>query len=387
MNSAGRGTWAASLAALAIALLACPATRAVSLRAKYRAIRAKIASIGREIVKARAKELSLSRKLRQYEERMERARERERRISRRIARVEREIEEIEAEISSSERRLEQYRRRLRRRLVSVYKAGPVSYVALILGAEDFGDLVGRCHLASRLMERDRRLCRAIKREIEAVAKKRKALEGKRRQLVALRRQVLREEAEIRRGRERQLALLERIRKERRLRLQALMELEETARRIERMLERRYRRHHRRSTPGRVAVLPERFPSFGPFLRPVRGRITSRFDYRRHPILGGRRFHTGVDIAAPGGTPIRAAREGVVIFAGWLGGYGKCVIIDHGDGYTTLYGHCSSICVSRGQHVSRGQVVGRVGSTGLSTGPHLHFEVRYRGRPVNPLRFR
>ena len=106
----------------------------------------------------------------------------------------------------------------------------------------------------------------------------------------------------------------------------------------------------------------------------------------HPILHYRRMHTGVDIAAPRGTPIRAAAKGMVVYAGWRGGYGKCVIIDHGSGVATLYAHMSRISVSRGQIVNRGAVIGTVGSTGLATGPHLHFEVRKFGRPVNPLSF-
>ena len=369
------------IAALLALSAAVPGAAGLSLRARYRAVRAKIASIGRRLARARARELALSRKLREFEERMDRARAEMREIERRMGRVERRIARIEAQIAESERRLERHRGRLRRRLVAVYKAGPVSYVALVLGADDFGDLVGRYHLASKLMERDRVLCAAIRREVEGIARRKEALEESRRELAALRRGVERKMAEIRREHAKRAALLAKVRSEKRLYLQALLELEETSRRIERMLQRRYGRKARR-----VARLG-RLPSFGPFLRPVKGRITSRFGYRRHPILGGRRFHTGVDIAAPRGTPIRAARGGMVIFAGWLGGYGKCVIIDHGDGYTTLYAHCSSICVSRGQRVSRGQVVGRVGSTGLSTGPHVHFEVRYRGRPVNPLRLR
>jgi murein DD-endopeptidase MepM/ murein hydrolase activator NlpD len=104
----------------------------------------------------------------------------------------------------------------------------------------------------------------------------------------------------------------------------------------------------------------------------------------HPILGVRRMHTGVDIAAGSGTPIHAAGGGVVVYAARLGGYGNCVIVDHGGGLATLYGHCSSIAVGAGQRVSQGQVIAYVGATGLATGPHLHFEVRRNGTPVNPL---
>jgi murein DD-endopeptidase MepM/ murein hydrolase activator NlpD len=96
------------------------------------------------------------------------------------------------------------------------------------------------------------------------------------------------------------------------------------------------------------------------------------------------MHTGIDISAHSGTPIKAAAGGEVVFAGWWGGYGNVVIIDHGGGISTLYAHCSAIYVRKGQSVSQGEVIAAVGSTGLSTGPHLHFEVRKNGKPVDPL---
>jgi murein DD-endopeptidase MepM/ murein hydrolase activator NlpD len=121
-----------------------------------------------------------------------------------------------------------------------------------------------------------------------------------------------------------------------------------------------------------------------FIWPVNGPVTSGFGPRSHPIYGGTRMHTGVDIAASQGTPIKAAGDGVVKMAGWNGGYGNWTLVDHGGGLATGYGHQSRIAVSVGQHVSTGQVIGYVGSTGASTGPHLHWEVRVNGNPVDPM---
>lgn len=118
--------------------------------------------------------------------------------------------------------------------------------------------------------------------------------------------------------------------------------------------------------------------------PVHGRMTSGFGERFHPILGYERFHAGVDLAATWGTPIVAAADGRVVSAGWRGGYGQAVAIAHSGGVQSLYGHMSRIAAYAGEMVHRGQVIGYVGSTGLSTGPHLHFEVTKNGRPVNPL---
>src|SRR5207244_13313636 len=115
-------------------------------------------------------------------------------------------------------------------------------------------------------------------------------------------------------------------------------------------------------------------------------ITSGFGPRVHPIYGDVRMHTGIDFGAGYGTPIHAAADGVVMSAGALGGYGNATVIDHGNGLATLYAHQSGMLVAPGQRVSRGQVIGYVGCTGLCTGPHLHFEVRVRGTPVDPMQY-
>jgi murein DD-endopeptidase MepM/ murein hydrolase activator NlpD len=116
---------------------------------------------------------------------------------------------------------------------------------------------------------------------------------------------------------------------------------------------------------------------------VAGGITSPFGYRIHPVLGRRILHAGDDLAASTGTPIHACLAGTVVIAGPQGGYGNAVVIDHGNGMATLYGHQSRIGVSVGQHVSAGQVIGYAGMTGLATGPHVHFEVRINGNPIDP----
>lgn len=121
----------------------------------------------------------------------------------------------------------------------------------------------------------------------------------------------------------------------------------------------------------------------PTIWPVKGWITSSFGQRMSPFTGRLQMHEGLDIAARPGTPVKASAEGVVIYSGWKSDFGKLVTIDHGYGYRTRYGHLSKIYVKNGQRVKRGDTVGAVGSTGRSTGPHLHYEVKARGLPVNP----
>lgn len=112
-------------------------------------------------------------------------------------------------------------------------------------------------------------------------------------------------------------------------------------------------------------------------------ITSGFGWRIHPITRKRKFHAGIDFGAPTGTPIYAYQAGLVEFAGWKSGYGKAVIINHCAGFSTLYGHASKIVVRKGEQVVAGETIAKIGSTGMSTGPHLHFEVRVNNKPVNP----
>jgi murein DD-endopeptidase MepM/ murein hydrolase activator NlpD len=134
-----------------------------------------------------------------------------------------------------------------------------------------------------------------------------------------------------------------------------------------------------------ALLRER--GYTPSIWPIVGKLESGFGGRRNPFGGsGYEFHSGQDIDAPHGTPVVAGASGMVTFAGWQNGYGQLVVIDHGGGLSTRYGHLSHIDVDLGKVVTRGEFLGKVGSTGRSTGPHLHYEVRINDEPVNPLQY-
>jgi murein DD-endopeptidase MepM/ murein hydrolase activator NlpD len=138
--------------------------------------------------------------------------------------------------------------------------------------------------------------------------------------------------------------------------------------------------------ARAATLAERIDRIGDgFVRPVDGPISSLFGWRAVSVAGNR-FHGGIDIAADSGTPVLAARGGIVVRSGWAGVYGYHVVIDHGDGWETRYAHLSRIDVLEGERTRQGAVIGAVGSTGASTGPHLHFEVRFQGRALDPLAY-
>jgi len=143
-----------------------------------------------------------------------------------------------------------------------------------------------------------------------------------------------------------------------------------------------------AAPPSVPSTATRTEFGGRFAFPVASfkRLSSPFGYRTHPISGRVKKHTGIDLASWTGAKIFAADSGTVIHSGWLGGYGYCVMIDHHNGYVTVYGHCSKLLVDVGDNVRRGDYIAQVGSTGASTGPHLHFEVRRNGTPIDPAPF-
>jgi murein DD-endopeptidase MepM/ murein hydrolase activator NlpD len=124
----------------------------------------------------------------------------------------------------------------------------------------------------------------------------------------------------------------------------------------------------------------------PGIWPVNGRLMGGYGVRSDPFNGEGAMHTGIDISAPQGTPVHATADGIILHAGWNGGYGRCVIIDHGNGYQTWYAHLSRIDAIEGQEIRQGETLGAVGTSGRSTGAHLHYEVRIGSTPVNPYRF-
>jgi len=271
-------------------------------------------------------------------------------------------------------RLAGQRARVDGRLRDIYKWGRQGYVDLLLEAGDFSELVTRAHFLSAIMRADARLLVHYEADVQEYSRLYLQFVHQEEQIAALIARTQTRRAEILEDVAAKQALLARIQKERALYEQVIEDLEETDRELAALI--------RRMQPaGGPATLGGRFRGF---LWPARGVFTSGYGMRYHPIFRIRRMHSGVDIAAPRSAPVVAAWDGTVLYTGWFGGYGKIVIIDHGDGLSTLYAHLSAILTRPGARVRKGQMVGRVGSTGFSTGPHVHFEIRVNGTPVNPV---
>jgi murein DD-endopeptidase MepM/ murein hydrolase activator NlpD len=372
----------------ALSLLLCLAMIGQPVGAKT----SRITSLRQERQQALQKRRQIETKLRQVKQQQRAARWDFSRSEQRLAAAEQELRSARTRLSANERHLRDTKARLQtiqhdlnqqtellwRRLEVFYKEGSVGYLEVALGATDFDQFVDRAKFLRTIAEDDLRLKQKIEDNRAEQEALREDLERSWRELDSLRRQCDEKATEVRVATTRKHAFLASVAHDRRLQEQEYREIVETQRKLERIL---YSLQNPVGSGGSLG------PLRGGFIRPVAGRIGSGFGWRMHPILHRRMFHSGVDIGAGHGTTIRAAAAGRVVHASALGGYGNCVMVQHGSGYVTLYGHCSSLLVGVGRTVSQGQPIARVGSTGRSTGPHLHFEVRQNGRAINPLAVR
>lgn len=278
-----------------------------------------------------------------------------------------------AELDKAMVKLDNKRQQARTRLKRMYIHGEDSPVLALVAAKDLGELAVRRSVMERIAAKDRELFDELKRlstEVEVRKKRQDALVKEIADLAASQKQ---QNGELKVARKQKAQALNSLHQQANELRDQYAELDRESDRIANQL-----RALTASGGGYHGTFG------GRFMKPANGPITSGFGYRFHPILKRSRLHAGVDIGAGYGATIRAAASGLVIYAGYRGGYGNAVIIDHGSGLSTLYGHCSRLFVSSGQTVKQGQSIGAVGSTGLSTGPHLHFEVRKNGTPVNPM---
>jgi murein DD-endopeptidase MepM/ murein hydrolase activator NlpD len=296
----------------------------------------------------------------------------------RLRTAEHQVQRTQEHLVEAEQRLALQRRRFGRRIAASYQEGPVTYTDVMLGSRNLSDFLDRQYYVSRVMGQDAELLDGLRDAQQAVMRQREALIEKKKRLAEAHQDNLQRVAQVAEQAEAREKLLRELKRDRALQEQQLQELEDTSNDIQHSLEEELVR--RQANPGSYRALPR---WSGGLSRPAMGPITSGFGYRMHPVLGYRRLHAGVDIGAGTGAPVSAAAEGEVFFASWRGGYGRCIILLHGGGMSTLYGHLSRIDVAAGQRVRRGQRIGAVGSTGLASGPHLHFEVRRNGVPVSP----
>lgn len=281
---------------------------------------------------------------------------------------------VAEELVQATERLDSTREQIAKRMRMLYMHGGRSPVASYLGSESFTDEEDHSYVLQKLADQDDHLVTDLKEYRQVVDTKKKEKDALVTKISNLHKRQVQARAVLEQRKAFKRDVLGSLHAEKSQAQSQLDQLERESASIESELRRYYGTRKASSVPKYA----------GRFRIPVSGRMSSGFGGRYHPVLKRARMHNGVDIAAATGTPIHAAGDGEVIFAGWRGGYGNTVIIDHGGGVATLYGHCSRLYVGAGKRVSTGDRIAAVGSTGMSTGPHLHWEVRINGTPVNPL---
>ncbi|MCD7854057.1 MAG: peptidoglycan DD-metalloendopeptidase family protein [Clostridiales bacterium] len=284
---------------------------------------------------------------------------------------------------------------LKSRIRVMYEEGDIGYMEILLDANSFSDYLNRMEYINRIMDYDNNLLADFQALETLINDKVNEIEECKQELEVLTAEKATKKAELDNKVQEKLELISKLSSDEATYNQQLADLEEDNEYIKSLIQKAEKEAAAAAAAAKAAASnaasyssSNKIYSYGggKFLWPVPayvGIINDVYGYRSSPISGSGEFHSGLDMRAPYGTDIVAADNGTVIYSGVRNGYGNCVIIDHGDGFSTLYGHNSSLCVTVGQSVVRGQVIAKAGSTGYSTGAHLHFEVRINGQYVDP----
>lgn len=336
----------------------------------------------------------VSAKLKQIQADLDAANARLQSIQTKQAEINAQIAQTQNEIVKMETYLKTRQDVLNRRVRAIYMHGQLNYLEVILGANSFSDFANRVELLKRVIRSDYNLILEIQKQKAAIEAKKAQLEEDKRQLDALAAEAEKTRQEIAKKKAEQQKVLDAAKSNKAAAAQMEQDLNAQLASVRNLIQQRLAAAEaaRQAAQQQAASDDEGgggsddnyVQGTGAMGWPCSGPITSPFGYRTHPIFGTTIFHAGIDIGVDYGTPIHAADSGVVVYSGWISGYGNAVIIDHGGGISTLYGHNQSLAVSEGQSVSKGSVIAYAGSTGNSTGPHCHFEVDVNGSPVNPM---
>ncbi|MDD3014184.1 MAG: peptidoglycan DD-metalloendopeptidase family protein [Candidatus Gastranaerophilales bacterium] len=264
------------------------------------------------------------------------------------------------------------------RIKQIYKGERVSILHLIFAAQDISTFLDRVYYQKRLSVYDKNLLHELRIKTRRLVSTKNSIEYEKNNILSTLNVMNNKKRQISAAINTSQYLINRLRTNRATYESAERQLARQSATLETKIK---SSHNKSKIKTKVTT---------GFAKPLVGIITSPFGWRKHPIFGSKSFHTGVDIGARYGTPIKTSNSGKVIYAGWYGGYGKVVIVSHGNyrgkDTSTLYAHMSKIVVGVGSTVQKGKVIGYEGTTGYSTGPHLHFEVRLDGRPTNPLNY-
>ncbi|MBE9104553.1 peptidoglycan DD-metalloendopeptidase family protein [Nostoc cf. edaphicum LEGE 07299] len=292
------------------------------------------------------------------------------------------LQQLETDLDVAERSYQERQIATVARLRYLQRSPASAGWAVLLESENISDFFSRRHQLKLVFQADQKILVKLNTQANSIDKQKTEVEQQKNEIGLIREQLLAQKADYQTQAQSQSELIQRLNSDRLALEAAQNQLERESKNLEVLIQQKVAEAQGK-TNSRTGII---IRGTGVMAYPSDASTSSSFGWRVHPILGYRRFHAGLDFAASYGSKIRAADSGTVIFAGWYGGYGRAIIIDHGNGMTTLYGHSSELYVSEGQAVERGQAIAAVGSTGFSTGPHLHFEVRRSGTPVDPANY-
>ncbi len=291
------------------------------------------------------------------------------------------LEALQADLDAKERSYQGYQTATIARLRFLQRSPVTQSWAVLLQSQNFTDFLDRRRQLKLVYQADQQILAKLTQVANRLFQQKTEVEVQKNQIDLIRQQLLAQQTGFEAQSQYQQQVIQRLKTDRLALEAAEAQLARDSESVGQLIQQRVAEQQAREAAQATVVR-----GTGQFIYPCDAPITSGFGWRIHPILGYQRFHSGIDFGAEYGSTIRAADSGTVIYAGWYGGYGNAVILNHGNGITTLYGHTSQMYVSEGQVVQRGQAIAAVGSTGLSTGPHLHFEVRQNGEPVDPLNY-
>ncbi len=303
-----------------------------------------------------------------------------------LAEAERRLTQLETDFELNQQDYERARTAVVGRLQFMQRQQSSQGWALLLQSENLNDFLDRRYRLKQVYQADRATLLSLDEKSAELVAQQQGVEQQKNAIALLRQQLLVSRNQYTTQMQQQSVLVTRLKENRGALAAAIDQLDEESDEITSLiLERVAVAEAAEAKIGREEALRAARAS-GKMVYPSSGPITSHFGNRFHPVLGYSRFHAGTDFGAASGAPIRASETGIVVFSGWYGGYGNTIILDHGDGITTLYAHASRLYVAEDDTVRKGDTIAAIGTTGLSTGPHLHFEVRRSGEPVNPLSF-
>lgn len=352
---------------------------------KYDELQNKISQTQKKIAERNKQERNITHELDVLNKKISETKKKANVVSTSIKNVENDIKSINRDIEVKKKKIAEAQGYLKKRIISLYKYGNDMEFNLLMSSTGAHDAMDNSYLLSKIAKQDQMVMEQLtseKKELEIsynkLAEKKGILQKQSQELNV-------QNATLKKTTDERNVVLAQVRKQRDKYIAEQREFEKAATQLQSTI-RNLLAKKREMNKKKNGKAPVTYYKGGRLAWPVQGKISSTFGTRVHPTFHTRTNHAGIDISAPKGTPIVAADAGEVLFSGWMRGYGNVVIIDHGANLATVYGHMSKTACSENQKVKKGGVIGYVGSTGVSTGNHLHFEVRVNGTATDPMKY-